>query len=86
MRQEASTRPAEVILRVAEEENADMIVLGSRGMGALKRAVLGSVSDSVLRNSTRIPVTVVPKKALVGEARERALSFERERRLSGSLN
>jgi nucleotide-binding universal stress UspA family protein len=39
--------PAAVILRVAVEEGSDLIVLGSRGMGAVKGFMMGSVSDRV---------------------------------------
>ncbi len=40
--------PVDEILRVAEEINADLIVLGSHGTGRAKRFLLGSVSDRVL--------------------------------------
>jgi nucleotide-binding universal stress UspA family protein len=36
-------------------------VLGSRGLGGLKRALMGSVSDSVLRH-VHCPVLVVRKE------------------------
>lgn len=39
--------PAEVIVQVAEEEASDLIVLGSRGLGAFKAFFLGSVSHRV---------------------------------------
>lgn len=38
---------AEAILKVAEDEDADLIVLGSRGLGALKSLLMGSVSQKV---------------------------------------
>lgn len=46
----------EEICRLAEEFDADAIVVGSRGHGGLLRAVLGSVSDHVVRHA---PCTVV---------------------------
>lgn len=49
--------PAADILSYAEKEEADLIVMGSRGLGAI-RGVLGSVSYAVLRESP-IPVLVV---------------------------
>lgn len=49
--------PAADILSYAEKEGADLIVMGSRGLGAI-RGVLGSVSYAVLRESP-IPVLVV---------------------------
>jgi nucleotide-binding universal stress UspA family protein len=42
----ATGGPAEVIIRVAERENADLIVVGNKGMLG-KRRVLGSVPNSV---------------------------------------
>lgn len=49
----------ERILDFAETVNADLIVLGSHGHGALHQLFVGSVSEGVLRNSTR-PVLLVP--------------------------
>lgn len=51
--------PADVICAQAEERRADLIVLGSRGMGAIGRWYLGSVSTRVVQQSKR-PVLVVP--------------------------
>lgn len=39
--------PAEAIIATAEQENADLIVVGNRGMSGLQRLVLGSVSNKV---------------------------------------
>ena len=50
--------PADAILRVAEARQVDLIVVGSRGMGALAGALLGSVSLKVLSHAT-VPVLVV---------------------------
>jgi nucleotide-binding universal stress UspA family protein len=47
------------ILSVAEEVGADLIVVGTHGRRGLTRALLGSVSESVLRDS-KVPVLVVP--------------------------
>ena len=49
---------ADVLIRVAEREHADMIVVGRRGLGQAPR-VLGSVSEHVL-DFARLPVLVVP--------------------------
>ena len=51
--------PADAILRVADTREADEIVVGSRGRGALTRAALGSVSHDLL-NRANIPVVVIP--------------------------
>lgn len=46
------------LCRLAEERGADAIVIGSRGRGAIKRALLGSVSQYVTNNAP-CPVVVV---------------------------
>jgi nucleotide-binding universal stress UspA family protein len=51
-------RPDEEIVALAEELGARLIVLGSRGRGGVKRALMGSVSDSVVRHA-HCPVMVV---------------------------
>lgn len=43
--------PARELLRIAEKDAADLIVLGARGLGAVQRLVLGSVSEAVLRDA-----------------------------------
>ena len=43
--------PAEAILDVAEEENADLIVVGNRGMRGAKRFLLGSVPNRVAHHA-----------------------------------
>jgi nucleotide-binding universal stress UspA family protein len=50
--------PSDGIVRVAEEIEADLVVMGSRGVGGIKRALMGSVSHSVVRY-THCPVLVV---------------------------
>jgi nucleotide-binding universal stress UspA family protein len=50
--------PAIEIAAAADELDADLIVLGSRGRGAVRSAVMGSVSRGVLARSRR-PVLVV---------------------------
>ncbi len=51
--------PVEEILKVADEEGCDAIVLGTHGKGFLKQTFLGSVAGSVLQR-TRKPVFIVP--------------------------
>ena len=50
--------PDQEIVRLAREIDAGMIVIGSRGLGRVKRALMGSVSDSVVRHA-HCPVLVV---------------------------
>ena len=50
--------PDKEILRTAESLGVGLIVIGSRGLGAVSRALMGSVSDSVVRHA-HCPVFVV---------------------------
>ena len=50
--------PDKEILRLAEALEVGLIVIGSRGLGAVSRALMGSVSDSVVRHA-HCPVFVV---------------------------
>jgi nucleotide-binding universal stress UspA family protein len=43
--------PAEAVLDAAEEEGADLIVVGNRGMRGARRFLLGSVPDRVSRHA-----------------------------------
>jgi nucleotide-binding universal stress UspA family protein len=52
---------AEGILECAAERKADIIVMASHGYGGVRRLMLGSVTDKVLRGSDH-PVLVVPAK------------------------
>lgn len=51
-------RPDEEIVELAEEIDAGMVVVGSRGLGGVRRALMGSVSGSVVRHA-HCPVLVV---------------------------
>jgi nucleotide-binding universal stress UspA family protein len=54
-------RPDQGILAIGEDVGTGLIVLGSRGLGGVKRALMGSVSDSVVRHA-HCPVLVVRKE------------------------
>jgi nucleotide-binding universal stress UspA family protein len=57
--------PSDEILKVAEEERVDLIVVGGNGKKGLSRIITGCVSKHVERNAS-VPVIVekqVPKKA-----------------------
>lgn len=51
-------RPSNKIVETAKEGNFDIIVMGSRGLGAIKEFFLGSVSDRVADEAT-CPVLIV---------------------------
>ncbi len=59
--------PVDEILRLADERDAGLIVLGSHGWGAVKRLWFGSVSTRVLHEAHR-PVLVVPSDPLAEQA------------------
>lgn len=63
--------PVEEILKVAEEEACDLLILGTHGKGFLKQTFLGSVARSVL-DRTRKPVFIVslPHEGTQIESRE----------------
>ena len=53
-------QPAKEILKLAEEESIDLIVMGTLGRSGIEKFLLGSVADKVIRGS-KIPVLVVRK-------------------------
>lgn len=52
-----SGKPGEVIVDMALEEKAGMIVMGTRGLGTIRRTIMGSVSDYVVHHA-HCPVVV----------------------------
>jgi nucleotide-binding universal stress UspA family protein len=56
-----SNHAAEEIVRIALERGADLIALSTHGRTGLRRLVLGSVAEGVLRR-TRVPVLCFPPK------------------------
>jgi nucleotide-binding universal stress UspA family protein len=54
--------PAERLAEIADDVNAELIVVGSRGRGAFKAAFLGSVSNALV-GVARCPVLIVPPGA-----------------------
>ena len=49
----------EAIVHAANEKGVHYIVMGNRGMGAVRRTFLGSISDYVLHHA-HVPTTIVP--------------------------
>ena len=59
--------PDAEIVALGEEIGAGLIVMGGRGLGGMRRALIGGVSDSVVRHA-HCPVMVVrPGKERTGE-------------------
>jgi len=54
-------KPFEAILKVAEEWEADLIVLGTHGRTGLSHLLMGSVAEKVIRHSTK-PLFIIPTK------------------------
>ncbi len=52
--------PVRVVLRVADEENPSLIVVGSHGKGNLEEMLMGSVSEKVVRKAKH-PVLVIKR-------------------------
>jgi nucleotide-binding universal stress UspA family protein len=72
--------PAAEIVAQAEELGAGLVVLGSRGLGAIRRALMGSVADSVVRHApcpTLVvrgePLTLPTKILLATDGSEEAI-------------
>lgn len=52
-----SAKPGEAIVQVAEEEGVNYVVTGTRGLGKMRRTIMGSVSDYVVHHA-HCPVIV----------------------------
>lgn len=55
-------KPGREIVRLATQQGADLIVMGTHGLGAAGRLFFGSVTDYVLRH-TPVPLLAVPPAA-----------------------
>lgn len=68
--------PVESLLQLAEKEHADMIVIGTHGKTGMKRILMGSVAEDVVRRA-RCPVLTVRQSAegfQIGKPSESATS------------
>jgi len=54
----ATGEPGHAIIRTAIEQEVDFIVTGSRGLGTVRRTIMGSVSDYVVHHA-HVPVLIV---------------------------
>lgn len=53
--------PGDAILRTAEDEGCDLIVIGCRGRSTIRRTILGTVSDYIVHHAS-VPVVVCRRK------------------------
>jgi nucleotide-binding universal stress UspA family protein len=74
--------PAQILLDLADREDADLIALGSHGYGIWKRLTLGSVASKVMRVSTRSTL-VTPISCLGALQRVEAAGAERPEAWTG---
>ena len=65
----ASGDPAHTLIDILENFGCDMVVMGARGQGMLRSALLGSVSHEVL-HAAQVPVLIVKQAAAPDEAPE----------------
>lgn len=68
---EQETTTADAILDEAETVGASAIVMGSRGRGALKSVLLGSVSHDVIQHADRMVMVVASPDVAAWRARQR---------------
>jgi nucleotide-binding universal stress UspA family protein len=57
-REISSGDPGHTLVELIERHGCDAVVMGARGMGALRHALLGSVSQALVHHSP-VPVTIV---------------------------
>ena len=60
-RETASGNPGHMLVDVIERYGCDAVIMGARGMGALRQALLGSVSQALVHDSP-VPVTIVRQR------------------------
>ncbi len=58
----ARGEPADEILRIADEINADLIVIGTHGRSGLTRMLMGSVAEAIVRRSAHPVLTIRTNK------------------------
>jgi nucleotide-binding universal stress UspA family protein len=63
--------PADAILRIANQEQADLIVMSTHGRSGLSRLVMGSIAESVLRHTNQTIMFVKPERPAAASSKER---------------
>ena len=54
--------PADEIIKTAEEEQADLILMGTHGRQGMDLIIFGSVADKVVKNASMPVLTIRPQK------------------------
>ncbi len=67
--------PSINIARLAEELKADLIIMGTHGMGGLKKILVGSTAVNVIRETT-IPVLLVPEESSTEQIKNLSFALE----------
>ncbi|TNN07000.1 Universal stress protein [Schistosoma japonicum] len=52
-------KPGPTLVKVADEHKVDIIIMGSRGLGMIRRTLLGSVTNYIMHHS-KTPLVVIP--------------------------
>lgn len=67
--------PSIQLTKLAEQKNADLIIMGTHGITGLQKVLIGSTAVSVLKESS-IPVLLVPVEADTSDTRKISLALE----------
>ena len=59
---EPTGKPGEAIVKFAEEKKVTMVIMGTRGLGSIRRTIMGSVSDYVVHHAHCPVIVCRPKK------------------------
>jgi nucleotide-binding universal stress UspA family protein len=63
--------PGPALVELAHQEGCDVVIMATHGRSGLRRAVLGSVADHVVRHLKRIPVVLIHPDGEEAEEAER---------------
>ncbi|XP_063716970.1 universal stress protein Sll1388-like isoform X2 [Symsagittifera roscoffensis] len=66
----AFNHAGEAIIDACEQRSIHYVIMGNRGMGAIRRTFLGSISDYVLHHA-HIPVTIIPPPTLKKDSKSK---------------
>ncbi|TNF39773.1 MAG: universal stress protein [Cytophagales bacterium] len=67
--------PAIAVARLAEEENATLILMGTKGASGINKVLIGSTAVNMIREAT-CPVLIIPEKANIAGIKKVTLALE----------